>query len=68
VVTGETLLRAQALGLEASHFLERNDSYHYFAPLGDLLQPGPSGTNVNDLMFLFAFQDEFNSEFHGLES
>lgn len=63
VVTGETVLRAQALGLEASHFLERNDSYHYFAPLGDLLQPGPSGTNVNDLVFLFAFQREFNSEF-----
>ena len=55
VVTGETAQRAQALNLDPNAFLERNDSYHFFAPLGDLLQPGPSGTNVNDLTFLFRF-------------
>jgi hydroxypyruvate reductase len=55
VVTGETEQRARALGLAPDAFLKRNDSYHFFAPLGDLLQPGPSGTNVNDLTFLFGF-------------
>lgn len=55
VVTGETQKRAARLGLAPGAFLERNDSYSFFAALGDLLKPGPSGTNVNDLFFLFAF-------------
>lgn len=55
LVTGETQKRAARLGLDAGAFLERNDSYSFFAALGDLLQPGPTGTNVNDLVFLFAF-------------
>jgi hydroxypyruvate reductase len=55
VVTGDTLARAQSLGLDASDFLRRNDSYHFFKALGDGLLPGPSGTNVNDLIFLFGF-------------
>ncbi len=55
VVTGETLRRARQLALEPVDFLERNDSYHYFDALGDLLKPGPTQTNVNDLAFLFAF-------------
>ncbi len=53
VVSGETLGRAQALGLAPADFLARNDSYHFFEPLGDLLRPGPTETNVNDLNFLF---------------
>jgi glycerate 2-kinase len=55
VVSGETLARAKALGLEAPDFLRRNDSYHFFAALDDLLKTGPTQTNVNDLIFLFAF-------------
>ncbi|KAB8143911.1 DUF4147 domain-containing protein [Chloroflexia bacterium SDU3-3] len=55
VVTGETLARAQALGLDPADHLARNDAYRFFAPLGDLLRPGPTNTNVNDLAFLFAF-------------
>jgi glycerate 2-kinase len=55
VVTGDTLARARSLGLDASDFLRRNDSYHFFKALGDGLLPGPSGTNVNDLIFLFGF-------------
>jgi glycerate 2-kinase len=55
VVTGETWRRANDLGLDAGQFLKRNDSYSYFEALGDLLKPGPSGTNVNDLIFLFTF-------------
>ena len=54
VVTGETLQRAQQLGLDPADFLRRNDAYHFFAALDDLLKPGPTQTNVNDLAFLFA--------------
>ena len=55
VVTGETLNRARSLSLEPVNFLARNDSYNFFDPLGDLLKPGSTQTNVNDLTFLFAF-------------
>ena len=54
VVTGETFQRAEALGLEAAGYLSRNDAYPFFQALGDLLKTGPTGTNVNDLIFLFA--------------
>lgn len=55
VVTGETASRAQALGLDPGEYLANNDAYHFFEHLGDLLKPGPTGTNVNDLTFLFRF-------------
>jgi glycerate 2-kinase len=54
VVTGDTLARAQALGLDPVDFLVRNDAYHFFAALDDLLRPGPTLTNVNDLLFIAA--------------
>ena len=53
VVTGETFRRAAGLGLHPDDYLDRNDSYSFFAALDDLLKPGPTGTNVNDLVFLF---------------
>ncbi len=53
VVSGETAPRARAAGLDAQEHLARNDAYHFFAPLGDLLLPGPTQTNVNDLAFIF---------------
>jgi len=55
VVTGETLSRGLRLGLSPEVCLRNNDSYHYFEALGDLLRIGPTGTNVNDLVFLLAF-------------
>ncbi|HTX91962.1 MAG TPA: DUF4147 domain-containing protein [Anaerolineales bacterium] len=55
VVTGESHHYAAGLGLHAGNFLARNDSYTYFAQLEDLLKPGPTGTNVNDLVFMFTF-------------
>ena len=54
VVTGETARRAESLGLGAADHLSRNDAYSFFDALGDLIKTGPSGTNVNDLVFLFA--------------
>lgn len=57
VVTGKTYKRAVELGLNPVRYLDQNDSYPFFDALDDLLKPGPTGTNVNDLFFLFAFQD-----------
>jgi hydroxypyruvate reductase len=54
VVTGATFRRARTLGLDPSGALNRNDSYRFFAALDDLLKPGPSGTNVNDLVLMLA--------------
>jgi glycerate 2-kinase len=54
VVTGETLARARQAGLDPADSLAQNDAYHFFQDLGDLLKPGPTQTNVNDLAFLFA--------------
>ncbi len=51
-VTPSTLARAQAAGLKAQDFLDRNDAYNFFAPLGDLIVPGPTFTNVNDFRAL----------------
>lgn len=53
VVTGETLSRAIKIGLDPADFLVRNDAYHFFKALDDLLIPGPTGTNVCDLVFIF---------------
>jgi glycerate 2-kinase len=55
VVTGDSWRRGMSLDMNSSEFLNRNDSYSYFSALHDLLKPGSTGTNVNDLTFLFAF-------------
>ena len=54
-VNGETRQRAERLGMSASDYLSRNDAYSFFDPLNDLIKCGYTGTNVNDLVFLFAF-------------
>ncbi|HKX44675.1 MAG TPA: glycerate kinase [Burkholderiaceae bacterium] len=48
LVMPSTLARAAAQGLKAQDFLDRNDAYNFFKPLGDLIVPGPTFTNVND--------------------
>jgi glycerate 2-kinase len=57
IVTSETLARARQLGLQPFDYLSRNDSYHFFEVLGDLIKTGPTQTNVNDLAFIFAFDE-----------
>ena len=47
-----TLARAQALGMKVEQYLDRNDAYGYFQPLGDLVVTGPTHTNVNDFRAL----------------
>jgi hydroxypyruvate reductase len=55
VATGQTLARARGLGLDAFAHLANNDAYPFFDALGDLIRTGPTGTNVNDLLFIFVF-------------
>ena len=55
VVTGSSFAEAAELGLAPTDYLRRNDAYHFFKALGDLIITGPTNTNVNDLIFIFAF-------------
>ncbi|MBN9455532.1 MAG: DUF4147 domain-containing protein [Bosea sp.] len=48
LVDPQTLTRAAAIGLDPARSLADNDSTGFFEALGDLLQPGPTLTNVND--------------------
>ncbi|MEO1206678.1 MAG: DUF4147 domain-containing protein [Pseudomonadota bacterium] len=48
-VFADTLQRATAADLNAVKFLENNDSTAFFKAIGDLIQCGPTQTNVNDL-------------------
>jgi len=49
---GSTLVRARAKGLDPLDFLRRNDSYHFFQTLEDLVMTGPTRTNVMDVYML----------------
>ena len=55
VLTGESFVRAQELGLDVEAYLCEHNAYHFFDALDDLLKPGSTGTNVNDLTFFFGF-------------
>jgi hydroxypyruvate reductase len=54
IADGRTVSRAQGSGLDASDFLARNDSYHFFEDLGDLIKTGPTGTNVADVRIVLS--------------
>jgi hydroxypyruvate reductase len=45
IADGDTLNRKP----DARAYLDRNDSYHYFEALGDLVVTGPTNTNVMDV-------------------
>jgi len=51
LVTHETVRRAYEKGLNAIDYLNNNDSYNFFDPLGDLIKTGPTRTNVMDIIF-----------------
>lgn len=46
---GQTLERAQELGLQPQRFLDQNDSHTFFHSLAQTLNTGPTRTNVTDL-------------------
>ena len=49
IVDVTTSARATERGLRPEAALAANDAYDFFAPLGDLIMWGPTGTNVGDL-------------------
>ena len=57
VVTGETVSLARARGFDPLAALAANDSYPLFDALGGLIHTGPTGTNVNDLLFVLVGDD-----------
>jgi glycerate 2-kinase len=52
IADGETCHRKSG----AQQYLDRNDSYHYFEALGDLLITGPTNTNVMDVRIVLVGQ------------
>jgi glycerate 2-kinase len=52
IADGTTVARAEALGLNAEAILANNDSYRFFDALGDLIETGPTGTNVADVQLI----------------
>ena len=49
LVDGGTAARARAAGVDAARALSENDSHAFLAAAGDLIETGPTHTNVNDL-------------------
>ncbi len=55
IADGTVAARARALNLDPLAYLDRNDSYHFLRQTDALLVTGPTNTNVNDLIFVYAF-------------
>jgi hydroxypyruvate reductase len=55
LATTGSVARGRALGLDAAAALADNASLPYLNALGDLIITGPTGTNVNDLIFAFVW-------------
>jgi hydroxypyruvate reductase len=49
LVDPTTLSRAREAGLDVRRALAENDSYPFFATLGDLVSTGPTGSNLMDI-------------------
>ena len=52
IADGRTIARAGVQGLDPLDYLRRNDAYHFFQPLNDLIITGPTRTNVSDVYML----------------
>lgn len=50
--TAQTVSEARARGLDPAAFLANNDAYAFFAQHGGLLKPGPTHTNVMDVLMV----------------
>jgi glycerate 2-kinase len=55
IVTGDTISQAEQIGINPHEYLANNDSYNFFKQVGGLIKTGPTGTNVNDLNFVFIY-------------
>jgi len=49
VIDTTTFAKMKSLGLDPAAYLDNNDATTFFAATGDLLQTGPTLTNVNDI-------------------
>jgi len=49
VIDGSTFAKMKSLGLDPRAYLDNNDATAFFDRTGDLLQTGPTLTNVNDI-------------------
>ncbi|WP_035671399.1 glycerate kinase type-2 family protein, partial [Bradyrhizobium liaoningense] len=49
LIDAATFARMKAQGLQPQAYLDNNDATSFFEATGDLLQPGPTLTNVNDI-------------------
>jgi glycerate 2-kinase len=54
IVDRLTMARAEAAGLSAARALKENDSWTFFAALGDVIRTGPTDTNVGDIQVVLA--------------
>jgi len=54
VANGESLHRAQAMGMDPAETFTRSDAYNFFARLEDAVITGPTGNNLRDLRILIA--------------
>jgi glycerate 2-kinase len=61
VADGETLARAQAVGLDPREAFQRSDAYTFFNRLDDAIITGPTGNNLRDLRVLIAAPDAKSS-------
>ena len=61
IADGRTMARAREKKLDPLDFLKRNDSYHFFQPLEDLIITGPTRTNVSDVYMLLVGNGSSNS-------
>ncbi len=59
---GKTAERARSAGLDPEDFLKRNDSYHFFQALNDLVMTGPTNTNVMDLRLALVAKPQGQSQ------
>jgi glycerate 2-kinase len=57
IASDDTLERAYNAAMDAKAYLANNDSYGFFAALGDLVTTGPTLTNVNDFRAILITHD-----------
>jgi glycerate 2-kinase len=65
VADGQTLSRAQALGLDPVRYLAGSDSYHFFHALGDTIEIGHTDNNVRDIRLWLDFGSGLAFRQHG---
>jgi hydroxypyruvate reductase len=49
IADSDTLNKANEIGIDPTDFLEKNNSYHFFEKLDNLIKTGPTNTNVMDI-------------------